>query len=70
MKRNNNGLKNLNVKAIRRFFGFDSKIAFLKKSIKVSPMTKLEWLEEIRQSICRLPLRIRKQVVKELRYLR
>jgi len=54
------------IRKIRKFFGFDSKEAHLRKWIKVPPVTKLEYLEAYRQSICRLPRRIGKKVVAEM----
>lgn len=63
-------LENLSIKEIRNFFGFGNKRAHLLKSINVPPVTKLEWLEEIRQSLCRLPTKIGKKVAEEMENIR
>ncbi len=68
MARNLNKLSSLEIKDIRNYFGFDNEMAFIRKSINVPVTTKLEWLEEIHKSICRLPLRCRKQVMQELKH--
>ena len=60
----------LTTKEIRKFFGFDNENSFLRKSIKVPPITKLEWLEENRKAICRLPHRIGRWTVEELKHIR
>ena len=59
--------KQIGVSQIVRFFGLRNRKNFLLKGIKVPPATKLEWLEEIRKSICELPLKRGRQVIKELK---
>jgi hypothetical protein len=61
-------MNNTSSREIIRFFGFRSEAAFLQKSINVPAMTKLEWLEEYRKSLCLLPVKRRKRLMEEVKH--